>query len=117
MDNQKEFKPIFKGYMKLFLHDTDAKRLASRATFTEQWVEKRRGKILRKSRLFKITLHFFDADGNKRGLKEVVFTSKGGHGELSKVIFEHGNQFADELRANDETLVLDLVNSYAVVRA
>ena len=45
------------------------------------------------------------------------FKVKGGQRALSKVIFGFGNDFVDELRAGDETLKVDLVNSYAVVRA
>lgn len=47
----------------------------------------------------------------------MVFSDKGGHSDLSKVIFGFGNDFCDELRAADETLQVDLINSYAVVRA
>ena len=47
----------------------------------------------------------------------MVFKDRGGQGDLSKVIFGFGNEFCDELRAGDETLKVDLVNSYAVVRA
>ena len=47
----------------------------------------------------------------------MVFTSKGDQSDLSKVIFGFGNEFVDELRAGDKDLKVDLVNSYAVVRA
>ena len=47
----------------------------------------------------------------------MVFKDRGGQGDLSKVIFGFGNDFVDELRAGDKDLKVDLVNSYAVVRA
>ena len=66
---------------------------------------------------FQVTLHIMDVDGHKRGLQSMVFKDRGGQGDLSKVIFGFGNDFCDELRAGDKDLKVDLVNSYAVVRA
>ena len=115
--SQTAFKPVFDGFMKIYLHDHDPDRLADRAGFTGQWVKSRRKRIMKRDRKFQVTLHIFDVDGNKRGLQGMVFTDKGGQGDLSKVIFGFGNRFVDELRAGDKDLKVDLVNSYAVVRA
>lgn len=115
--SQTAFKPVFDGYMKLFLHDDVPERLASRADFTGQWIRSRRQRILKRNRKFQVTLHIVDTDGHKRGLQSMVFKDKGGQGDLSKVIFGFGNDFVDELRAGDKDLKVDLVNSYAVVRA
>lgn len=112
-----DFKPSFKGFMKIFLHDDDYKKAASRAIFTEQWQQSRRHKILKRERKFLITLHIFDTDGNKRGLKGLAFMVKGGHQQISKTIFNFGNEFVDELREEFEDIKIDLTNSYAVVRA
>lgn len=115
--SQTAFKPVFDGYMKLFLHDDVPERLASRADFTGQWIRSRRKRILKRNRKFQVTLHIVDMDGHKRGLQSMVFKDKGGQGDLSKVIFGFGNDFVDELRAGDKDLKVDLINSYAVVRA
>lgn len=113
-----KFKPVYDGYFKLFLHDEDYTRAANRADFTEDWqANQKRGDIMRRERKFQVALYVFDTDGHKRGHTVMVFTVKGGKGDLSKVIFGFGNDFVDELRAGDETLKVDLVNSYAVVRA
>lgn len=112
-----EFKPVFDGYMKIFLHEDVPERLASRADFTGQWIRSRRKRIMKRDRKFQVTLHIVDTDGHKRGLQSMVFKDKGGQGDLSKVIFGFGNDFVDELRAGDKDLKVDLVNSYAVVRA
>ena len=116
-DKKKEFKPVFDGYFKIYLHDDDYKKAADRADFTGQWVKSRRKRIMKRDRKFQVTLHIFDTDGHKRGLQGMVFTSKGDQSDLSKVIFGFGNDFVDELRAGDKDLKVDLVNSYAVVRA
>ena len=121
-DKKKEFKPVFDGYFKLFLHDEDYKRAADRAEFKGQWIKSKRRRIMKKDRKFQVTLHIFDMDGHKRGLQSMVFKDRGGQGDLSKVIFGFGNDFCDELRAKikkeyDEDLKVDLVNSYAVIRA
>lgn len=116
-DKKKAFKPVFDGFMKIFLHDDIPERLANRATFTGQWIAAKRKRLIKKDRKFQVTLHIFDTDGHKRGLQSMVFKDKGGQGDLSKVIFGFGNDFVDELRAGDKDLKVDLVNSYAVVRA
>ena len=72
---------------------------------------------MKRDRKFQVTLHIMDTDGHKRGLQSMVFKDRGGKGDLSKVIFGFGNDFVDELRAGDKGLKVDLVNSYAVVRA
>ena len=72
---------------------------------------------MKKNRKFQVTLHIFDTDGHKRGLQSMVFKDKGGQGDLSKVIFGFGNDFVDEIRAEHPDAQIDLVNSYAVVRA
>ena len=113
----KSFKPVFSGFMKIFLHDETFEQAADRSQFTGQWVASRRKRIVKRDRKYQVTLHIFDMDGNKRGLQGMVFSDKGGHSDLSKVIFGFGNDFCDELRAADETLQVDLINSYAVVRA
>lgn len=115
--SQTAFKPVFDGYFKIYLHDDDYKKAADRAEFVGQWVQSRRKRIMKRDRKYQVTLHIFDMDGNKRGLQGMVFSDKGGHSDLSKVIFGFGNDFCDELRAADETLQVDLINSYAVVRA
>ena len=115
--SQTAFKPVFEGYMKIYLHDPDPDRLADRASFTGQWIKSKRRRIMKKDRKFQVTLHIFDMDGHKRGLQSMVFKDRGGKGDLSKVIFGFGNDFVDELRAGDKDLKVDLVNSYAVVRA
>ena len=115
--SQTAFKPVFNGYMKIFLHDDIPERLADRADFTGQWVKSKRKRIIKRDRKFQVTLHIMDMDGHKRGLQSMVFKGKGGQGDLSKVIFGFGNDFVDELRAGDKDLKVDLVNSYAVVRA
>ena len=112
-----EFKQVFKGYFKIYLHDDDYKKAADRAEFTDQWVASKRWRIMKKDRKFQVTLHIFDTDGHKRGLQSMVFKTRGGQGDLSKVIFGFGNDFVDELRAGDKDLKVDLVNSYAVIRA
>ena len=116
------FKPVFDGYMKIYLHDEIPERLADRATFVGQWIKSRRKRIMKRDRKFQVTLHILDTDGHKRGLQSMVFKDRGGKGDLSKVIFGFGNECCDELRAKikkeyDEDLKVDLVNSYAVVRA
>lgn len=115
--SQTAFKPVFDGYMKLYLHDEIPERLADRADFKGQWIKSKRGRIIKRERKYQVTLHIVDTDGDKRGLQSMVFRDKGGQGELSKVIFGFGNDFVDELRAGDKDLKVDLVNSYAVVRA
>lgn len=115
--SQTTFKPVFDGFMKIYLHDDIPERLADRADFTGQWIRSRRKRIMKRDRKFQVTLHIFDIDGHKRGLQGMVFTSKGDQSDLSKVIFGFGNDFVDELRAGDKDLKVDLVNSYAVVRA
>lgn len=117
MSKPKAFKPVFDGYFKIFLHDDDYKRAADRAEFTGQWIKSKRRRIMKKDRKLQVTLHIFDMDGHKRGLQSMVFKDRGGQGDLSKVIFGFGNEFCDELRAGDKDLKVDLVNSYAVVRA
>ena len=117
MSKPKAFKPVFDGYMKIYLHDEIPERLANRATFVGQWIKSKRRRIMKKDRKFQVTLHIFDVDGNKRGLQSMVFKDRGGQGDLSKVIFGFGNEFVDELRAGDKDLKVDLVNSYAVIRA
>ena len=47
----------------------------------------------------------------------MVFKDKGSQGDLSKVIFGFGNDFCDEIREEHPDTKIDLVNSYAVVRA
>ena len=116
-DKKKEFKPVFDGFMKIFLHDDIPERLANRATFTGQWIAAKRKRLIKKDRKFQVTLHIMDMDGHKRGLQSMVFKDRGGQGDLSKVIFGFGNEFVDELRVGDKDLKVDLVNSYAVVRA
>lgn len=115
--SQTAFKPVFQGFMKLYLHDDIPERLANRATFTGQWIAAKRKRLIKKDRKFQVTLHIFDTDGHKRGLQSMVFRDKGDQSDLSKVIFGFGNEFVDELRAGDKDLKVDLVNSYAVVRA
>lgn len=115
--SQTVFKPVFSGYMKIYLHDDIPERLADRADFTGQWIRSKRKRIIKRDRKFQVTLHIMDMDGHKRGLQSMVFKDKGGQGDLSKVIFGFGNDFVDELRARDKDLKVDLVNSYAVVRA
>ena len=115
--SNKEFKPAFDGFMKMFLHDDIPERLVSRAVFTGKWVQSKRRRIMKKDRKFQVTPHIMDTDGHKRGLQSMVFKDRGGKGDLSKVIFGFGNEFVDELRAGDKDLQVDLVNSYAVIRA
>ena len=115
--SQKAFKPVFDGYFKIFLHGEDYKKAADRAQFTGQWIASRRKRIMKRDRKYQVTLHIFDMDGHKRGLQGMIFKDRGGQGDLSKVIFGFGNEFVNEMRAGDETLKVDLVNSYAVVRA
>lgn len=116
-DKKKEFKPVFDGYFKIFLHDDDYKKAADRAQFTGQWVASRRKRIMKKDRKFQVTLHIMDTDGNKRGLQGMVFTNKGGQSDLSKVIFGFGNDFVDDIRKEQPDAKIDLVNSYAIIRA
>ena len=115
--SQTVFKPVFDGFMKIYLHDDDPDRLANRAGFAGQWVKSRRKRIMKRDRKFQVTLHIMDTDGHKRGLQSMVFKDRGGKGGLSKVIVGFGNDFVDELRAGDKDLKVDLVTSYAVVRA
>ena len=117
MSDKTEFKPVFKGYMKIFLHDDDYTKAAERAEFCGQWIKSKRRRIMKRDRKFLITLHIFDTDGHKRGLQGMVFKDKGGQGDLSKVIFGFGNEFCDEIRKEHPDAKIDLVNSYAVVRA
>ena len=116
-DKKKEFKPVFDGFMKIYLHDHDPDRLADRAGFTGQWVKSRRKRIMKRDRKFQVTLHIMDTDGHKRGLQSMVFKDRGGKGDLSKVIFGFGNEFCDDIRKKHPDAKIDLVNSYAVVRA
>ena len=115
--SQTVFKPVFDGYFKIFLHDDDYKKAADRADFTGQWIKSKRHRIMKKNRKFQVTLHIFDTDGHKRGLQGMVFTSKGDQSDLSKVIFGFGNEFVDDIRKEHPDAKIDLVNSYAVVRA
>lgn len=117
MNKPKAFKPVFDGYFKIFLHDDDYKKAADRADFTGQWIKSKRRRIMKKDRKFQVTLHIFDMDGHKRGLQGMVFTSKGDQSDLSKVIFGFGNKFVDEIREEHPDAKIDLINSYAVVRA
>ena len=117
MNKPKAFKPVFDGYFKIFLHDDDYKKAADRADFTGQWIKSKRHRIMKKNRKFQVTLHIFDTDGHKRGLQGMVFTSKGDQSDLSKVIFGFGNEFVDDIREEHPDAKIDLVNSYAVVRA
>lgn len=112
-----EFKPKFNGFMKLFLHDEIPDNLASRATFTEQWTQSKRHKILKKQRRFSIRLHILDTDGNKRGHDVADFAEVGGYHDLSKAIFQKGNELVDRILEQYPDTEIDLVNSYAVVRA
>ena len=112
-----DFKPVFDGYMKIYLHDDTAEQAATRTQFTGQWVASRRKRIVKRDRKFQVTLHIFDVDGNKRGLQGMVFTNKGGQGDLSKVIFGFGNEFVDDIRREHPDAKIDLINSYAVIRA
>lgn len=115
--SQAAFKPVFDGYMKIFLHDEIPERLADRADFTGQWIKSRRKRIIKRDRKFQVTLHILDTDGHKRGLQSMVFKDRGGQGDLSKVIFGFGNGFVDDIRKEHPDAKIDLVNSYAVVRA
>ena len=115
--SQTAFKPVFDGYFKIYLHDDDYEKAADRAQFTGQWIKSKRRRIMKKDRKFQVTLHIMDMDGHKRGLQSMVFKDGGGQGDLSKVIFGFGNEFVDELRAGDKDLKVDLVNSYAIIRA
>ena len=117
MSNKKPFKPVFDGYFKIYLHDDDYKKAADRAEFTGAWVASRRKRIMKKDRKFQVTLHIFDVDGSKRGLQSMVFKDRGGQGDLSKVIFGFGNNFVDEIRKEHPDAKIDLINSYAVIRA
>ena len=117
MSDKTEFKPVFDGYFKIYLHDDDYKKAADRAEFTGQWIKSKRRRIMKKDRKFQVTLHIFDMDGHKRGLQSMVFKDKGGQGDLSKVIFSFGNEFCDDIRKEHPDAKIDLVNSYAVVRA
>ena len=110
------FKPVFSGYFKIYLHDDDYKKAADRATFVGQWIKSKRHRIMKKNRKFQVTLHIFDTDGHKRGLQGMVFTSKGDQSALSKVIFGFGNEFVDEIREEHPDAKIDLANSFAVVR-
>lgn len=111
------FNPVFDGYFKIYLHDDDYKKAADRAQFSGQWVASRRKRIFKRDRKFQVTLHIVDTDGHKRGLQSMVFKDKGGQGDLSKVIFGFGNDFVDDIRKEYPDAKIDLVNSYAVVRA
>lgn len=130
---KKTFKPFFKGHFKLFLHDDVPDRLADRAEFTGDWqAGQKRGRIMKRDRKFQVALYIFDTDGYKRGHNVMLFENKGGQRELSKVVFMYGNDFIDELisdfnelnKLNDfkgvngfDDFVVDLTNSYAVVKA
>lgn len=115
--SQTAFKPVFDGYMKIYLHDDVPERLANRATFVGQWIKSKRRRIMKKDRKFQVTLHIMDTDGNKRGLQGMVFTNKGGQSDLSKVIFGFGNEFCDDIRKEQPDAKIDLINSYAIIRA
>lgn len=117
MNKPKAFKPAFDGYFKIFLHDDDYKKAADRADFTGSWIKSKRHRIMKKNRKFQVTLHIMDTDGNKRGLQGMVFTNKGGQSDLSKTIFGFGNEFVDDIRKEHPDAKIDLINSYAVVRA
>lgn len=108
------FKPVFDGYMKIYLHDEIPERLANRATFVGDWVAAKRRKILKKERRFKVTLHIFDKDGHKCGLETFEFMSAGNDQDLSHAIFKVGSKFVNELASRFE---VDTTNSYAVIRA
>ena len=115
--SQTVFKPVFQGYMKIYLHDDIPERLADRADFTGQWVKSKRKRIIKRDRKFQVTLHIMDTNGHKRGLQSMVFRDKGGQGDLSKVIFGFGNNFVDEIRKEHPDVQIDLINSYAIIRA
>ena len=117
MSKPTTFKPVFDGYFKIFLHDDDYKKAADRAEFVGQWVKSKRRRIMKKDRKFQVTLHIMDTDGHKRGLQSMVFKDRGGQGDLSKVIFGFGNRFCDEIRKEHPDAKIDLINSYAVIRA
>lgn len=72
---------------------------------------------MKKDRKFQVTLHIMDMDGHKRGLQSMVFKDRGGKGDLSKVIFGFGNNFVDEIRKEHPDAKIDLINSYAIIRA
>ena len=114
MSNQ--FKPAFRGYLKIFLHENAPDTVPPRAELTEDW-QTDRWRIMKKPRKFQITLHIFDKDGFKRGLETMVFTSKGGKTDITNAIVDFGNKFCAELRERDKDLIVDLTKSYGVVRA
>ena len=104
--SQTAFKPVFDGYMKIYLHDDDYKKAADRAQFTGIWIASRRKRIMKKDRKFQVTLHIFDIDGHKRGLQGMVFTSKGDQSALSKVIFGLVIDFVTRYAKSTQTLRL-----------
>ena len=121
-DEQKPFEPKFKGYMKLFLHDDKPDELHKRASFTDKWLPSRRRKIIKKDRIFSIRLHIFDKQGVKQGHAVINLMGAGEMKDVSKAIVVGGNTYIDKLRVDfkkdtGNELQVDLVNSYAVVRA
>lgn len=107
-------KPSFNGYLKMFLHDSDPDQLIDRATTDGEWATKR-WQILKKPRRFSVRFHFIDIDGHKRYHEVVDFKSKGKDKELCAVIYQLGSKLVDNLK--DEGVEIDVVNSYAVIRA
>lgn len=121
-DEQKPFEPKFKGYMKLFLHDDDPDELHKRASFTDKWLPSRRRKIIKKDRIFSIRLHIFDNQGVKRGHAVINLMGAGEMKDVSRAIVVGGNTYIDKIRADfkkdtGSEMQVDLINSYAVVRA
>lgn len=114
---EKVFKPKFKGYMKMFLHDDCLEFLPYRTTFTGAWVKSRRHKVVKNHRVYSIRLYIIDMDGDKVGHTVFELSTAGGYEDISSAIFNQGNIFCDALRSERPHLKIDLINSYAVIRA
>lgn len=117
---KEDFKPRFKGYLKLYLHDDSYEQATKRMEIRGEWRTKRY-RIIKKPRRFQVSFHIFDKDGDKRGHKSVCLSSKGDDEALAIVLKQYGDAFINEIAEDESSQHLgfepDLISSYAVIRA
>ena len=124
-DDENEFTPIYRGYMKFPLEGKTEQDLYSRSVRTGDWVTKS-SKILVKQtkkvrgqlrqREFWFSLTMFDTDGHKRGYKAMTFKTSGGFPVLSKAVDQESEAFKKELAEADPDIKIDVFKSYVVVK-
>lgn len=106
----------FNGFMKMYLDAPNTDVLIAKTEMYGDWKTKI-NKILGKPRRFTISIHVYDKDGYKRGHTVAEFKGRGIDHQLSSAIFQAGNDFLNELVIEHGIHDVDLLNSYAVIRA